>query len=144
MRTFVLLFAFVFAVAAPGVALAHPTVFILLSAQEALSCGIVSEVLPPDELLPRAHAIARDIAEHTAPVAVSITRRLLWRQWMEPDPAAAKAREDRLFYWIGQHPDVAEGVNAFLDKRPPQWQGKASQDGLPPELAASLALEPEP
>src|SRR3954453_2634717 len=45
--------------------------------EEALEAGLVREVLAPDELLPRAYALAREIADNTAPVSVALARRLL-------------------------------------------------------------------
>lgn len=102
----------------------------LVTADEARALGLVSRVLPHDELLPAAQAMARDIADNTAPASVAIAKRLLWRQLAELDPAAAKRREDALFYWSGKQPDAAEGVEAFLAKRPPAWtMSKAAGPG---------------
>src|SRR5215217_3156425 len=50
----------------------------LFSAAEALDAGLVRAVLPAEELLPAAHALAREIADNTAPVSVALARRLLW------------------------------------------------------------------
>ncbi len=100
----------------------------MLSAREALAYGLVSEVVPDDELLPRAQAIAREIAEHTAPVAVAVTKRLLWRQLRETDLHAAEQIEQQVFTWCGAQPDAREGVRAFLEKRPPRWQMRTSTD----------------
>lgn len=58
----------------------------LLDAQEVLRGGLVGEVLAPEELLPRAREIAREIVEETAPVAIALTRQMLWRFASEPDP----------------------------------------------------------
>lgn len=93
----------------------------VLAAEEAHEYGLVSRVYPHEELLEAAQALGREIATHSSPSAVGVTKRLLWRQWMQPDPIAAKVREDGLFYWIGKQPDAAEGVKSFLEKRPPQW-----------------------
>lgn len=100
----------------------------ILNAVEALEYGLVSRVVPHDELLPAALAVARDIATNTAPVSVAITRRLLWRQMLSSDPVAAKALEDELFHWVGKQADAAEGVNAFLEKRDPRWTLSATRD----------------
>jgi enoyl-CoA hydratase/carnithine racemase len=96
----------------------------ILDATEALAYGLVSRVVPHASLLDEAIALGSEIAEHTAPVAVAATKRLLWRQLSESDPTAAKAREDEMFAWIGKHPDCAEGVQAFLEKRKPSWRGR--------------------
>lgn len=105
----------------------------ILSAAEALEYGIVSRVVPHERLLEEATGLARDIAANTAPVSVAITKRLVWRQMLEPDPVRAKQNEDALFHWIGKQPDAAEGVNSFLEKREPRWSMSAARD-LPPEL----------
>ena len=105
----------------------------ILSAAEALEHGVVSRVVPHDELMASARKMAEDIARNTAPLSVAITKRLLWRQLSETDPVRAKALEDALFDWIGKQPDAAEGVLSFLGKRDPRWTGTAP-DGLPPEI----------
>src|SRR3546814_18907550 len=51
----------------------------LFGADEALKGGLVSEVVAPEALLPRARQIARAIADNTAPVSVALTRPMLWR-----------------------------------------------------------------
>lgn len=105
----------------------------ILTAREALDFGLVSRVVPHDRLLDVAYDIARDIAANTAPVSVAITKRLIWRQLVCDDPAEAKALEDRLFHWAGKQPDAAEGVESFLEKRPPRWRMSAARD-LPEEI----------
>jgi len=109
----------------------------ILGANEALEQGIVSRVVPADELLTVARSIATDIAKNTAPASVAITKRLVWRQLMESDPRRAKALEDELFYWAGKQPDAAEGVKSFLEKREPRWTMRPSTDL--PDAIASIA-----
>ncbi len=58
----------------------------LLTPDEVLTGGLVSEVLAPEDLLPRAREIAREIVEETAPVSIALTRQLLWRFSAEPEP----------------------------------------------------------
>ncbi len=100
----------------------------ILTAPEALDYGVISRVVAHDDLLPVAREMALDIARNTAPLSVALTRQLLWEQLSESDPVRAKEREDELFHWIGRQPDAAEGVNAFLEKRPPCWtMSKTSQ-----------------
>ena len=96
-----------------------------IAADEALRLGLVSRVVPHDELLDTAHAMARSIATGTSPVAVAMTKRLLWRQLADPDPDHARAREDAIFRWSGRQPDAVEGVTSFLEKRPPRWPSRA-------------------
>ena len=51
----------------------------LFSAQEAKDCGLVRSLHAPDELLPAACALAREIADNSAPVSIALTRQMLWR-----------------------------------------------------------------
>lgn len=100
----------------------------LLSAREALEYGVVGRVVPDAELLPAARAIARDIAQHAGPVAVAVTKRLLWHMQGVPDAEEAQAIEGPLFAWATGTPDAAEGIVSFLEKRPPRWSMRVSTD----------------
>ena len=99
---------------------------------EAAVLGLASKALPAAEVLPAAIALARDIAENSAPVAVAIIKHLLW-QHAAATPAEMKRREDRLFAWIGAQPDAREGIEAFLEKRNPRWSMSVNRD-LPDSL----------
>ena len=92
----------------------------IFTAAEALDMGIVSQVLPKDELLPAAQAMAADYA-NTAPASVAITKRLLW-QGLDSNPRDMMRAEGPAFAWLGNQPDAKEGVVSFLEKRPPEWQ----------------------
>jgi enoyl-CoA hydratase/carnithine racemase len=106
----------------------------IVNAREALEFGLVSRVVPDAELLPAARALARDIAVNTAPVAVALTKRLLWHMQDVGDPAAANAIDLPAFGWATQSPDAREGIRAFLEKREPRWSMRPSVDL--PELSA--------
>lgn len=95
--------------------------------REAVELRLATKALPAAEVLPAALALARDFAENTAPVAVAIIKRLLW-QGAASTPSEMKRREDRLFAWIGAQPDAREGVEAFLEKRPPRWSMSVSRN----------------
>jgi enoyl-CoA hydratase/carnithine racemase len=100
----------------------------LFSAEEALRGGLVSEVTAPEDLLRRAWAIARSIADNTAPVSVAITRQMLWRLSSESSPWPTLKVDGALAMALGATGDVREGVSAFLEKRPPAFPGKVSTD----------------
>lgn len=90
-------------------------------AGEALSAGLVREVLPTDEVLPRALEIARGIADDTSAVSVALTRQMLWRQLGEPHPMSANRLESKALLALGSMGDAREGVAAFKEKRPAQF-----------------------
>lgn len=103
----------------------------VFDAAEALRGGLVESVVPPDQLLVRAREIAREIAENTAPVAVALTRQMLWRFTGDPTPWDTLAVDGTMARTLGSGPDVREGVAAFLEKRPPAFPGRVSSD-MPP------------
>jgi len=100
----------------------------LVRAPEALEMGLVSRVVPDAELLPTAQSLAREIARETAPVAVALTKQLIWRFLSEPDPSAAEKLDGLVFGWTTQSPDAKEGIRSFLEKRTPRWGMKVSTD----------------
>jgi len=108
----------------------------MIRGREAAELGLATKALPAAEVLPAAVALARDIALNAAPVSVAITKRLLW-DGLNAAPAEMKRREDRLFAWVGSQPDAREGVQAFLEKRPPRWSMRPSRDL--PDLAGGLS-----
>jgi enoyl-CoA hydratase/carnithine racemase len=100
----------------------------ILNAREALDFGLVSRVVPDAELPGAARELARDIARNTGPVAVALTKRLVWHMQQVGTPEEAHATDLPLFVWSTQTPDAREGIRAFLDKRPPQWSMRPSTD----------------
>ena len=109
----------------------------VFSAQEALEGGLVRSVHPAEELLGVARGLAREIAEHTAPVSVALARQLLWRMLGAAHPMEAHRADSRAMVARGRSADVVEGVTAFLEKRPAVFPDRVS-DGLP-EVFARLA-----
>jgi enoyl-CoA hydratase/carnithine racemase len=104
----------------------------VFDAAEAQRGGLVESLHAPEALLPAAMAIAREIADSTAPVAVALTRQLLWRFTAEPLPDDLLALDSALNRTLGAGPDVREGVAAFLEKRAAQFPGRVSAD-MPPQ-----------
>ncbi|VIO71666.1 crotonase/enoyl-CoA hydratase family protein [Bradyrhizobium ivorense] len=100
----------------------------IFPAQEALTGRLVSKVVPPDQLLPTARALALDIAAKTAPVSIALVRQMMWRMLGADDPMEAHKIESRGLYTRGRSQDVKEGVMAFLEKRPALFKDKISSD----------------
>ncbi|MEM7190626.1 MAG: crotonase/enoyl-CoA hydratase family protein [Pseudomonadota bacterium] len=100
-------------------------------AQEALDGGLVAEVLPPEDLLPRANEIAREIAENTSAVSVAMIRQMMWRMLGADHPMEAHKLDSRGMVYMGAQADAKEGVTSFLEKRPAEYSMKPSQD-MPP------------
>jgi enoyl-CoA hydratase/carnithine racemase len=97
-------------------------------AQEALAGGLVKQVVAPDALMDTARALAREIADHAAPVSVALTRQMMWRMLGADHPMEAHKVDSRAIYARGRMQDVKEGINSFLEKRPPVFQEKVSKD----------------
>jgi enoyl-CoA hydratase/carnithine racemase len=97
-------------------------------AAEALQGGLVRSVHAPDDLLPAATALAREIADNTAPVSVAMTRQMMWRLSAARDPMEAHRIDSRAIFDRGASPDAAEGVTSFLEKRPAQYPCTVSRD----------------
>jgi enoyl-CoA hydratase/carnithine racemase len=100
----------------------------VFQADEALAGGLVSEVTEPEDLLPRAMAIAREISDETSAISIAVTRALLWRFSEEADPLKVLGVDGPLAMAMGGSADVKEGVAAFLEKRKPNFPGKVSTD----------------
>ena len=100
----------------------------VFGADEALAGGLVSRVVPPAELLPAAYAIAREIAEHTAPVSIALTRQMLWRMLGADHPMEAHKVDSKGIFTLGASPDVREGIAAFREKRPARFGMSPSRD----------------
>jgi enoyl-CoA hydratase/carnithine racemase len=100
----------------------------VFDAQEALRGGLVKEVVKPEELLPRAYALAAEIRDNTAPVSVALIRQMLWRLSSLDHPMEAHKIDSRGIYSRGASEDVKEGVVSFLEKRPAKFPQKVSTD----------------
>jgi enoyl-CoA hydratase/carnithine racemase len=100
----------------------------IFDAAEAQSGRLVSRILPADDLLPAANALAREIADNTAPVSVALTRQMLWRMLGADHPMEAHRVDSRAIYSRGRTADAKEGVVSFLEKRAPAFPDRISTD----------------
>ena len=100
----------------------------IFSADEALGGRLVSRVLAPDELLPAAQALGREIAQNTSAVSVALSRQMLWRMLGAEHPMDAHRVDSRAIFAMGRSKDAYEGVSSFLEKRPPRFPMRVSQD----------------
>jgi enoyl-CoA hydratase/carnithine racemase len=100
----------------------------IFPAAEALAAGLVHSVHPAAELLPAAYALARELTESSAPVAVAVSRRMLWQMFGTGTPELAHELDSRGIFFLGRSPDCEEGVHSFLEKRPAQFTMRVSTD----------------
>ena len=100
----------------------------LFGADEALAGRLVRSLHEPADLLPAARSIAAEIVEHAAPVSVALTRQLMWRGLTLAHPMDAHSADSRAILERGRSADAREGVSAFLEKRPPVFTNRVSEE----------------
>lgn len=100
----------------------------VFTSEEAHARGLVRSLHRPDELLPAAHALAREIADNTSPVSVALARRMMLDMLDASHPMEAHRLESRLIVARGRSGDASEGVTSFLEKRAPVYPDKVSRD----------------
>lgn len=93
-----------------------------LTAEEALRYGLVNRVVPRECYLEEAIRFAAQIAAR-APVAVRLAKESI-NAVEEMSLQAGLAHERRLFYMLFATEDQKEGMDAFVNKRPANWQGR--------------------
>lgn len=90
-----------------------------ISAQRAYELGILSEVVPADQLRATAGKLAAAVATNS-PTAMRATKKALWHS-LEVGLSDARNAAVEEIWRLRNHPDHAEGAQAFREKRPPNW-----------------------
>lgn len=93
-----------------------------LSAAEALQHGLINRVVPAEVYLDEALKLAAEIAER-APVAIRLAKEAINANF-EMSLRDGIAHERRLFYMLFSTDDQKEGMDAFINKRKPNWKGQ--------------------
>jgi enoyl-CoA hydratase/carnithine racemase len=106
---------------------------------EALAAGLIRSVHDPDELLPAAYELAREIADNTSATSVTMTRAMLWHMLGAPHPMAAHQIDSPITEWCFASPDFREGALSFLQKRAPAFTNR-----VPADLPGFLPLWEDP
>ena len=93
-----------------------------LTAQEAYQFGMVNHVVPVEGYLEEALRLAEEIAVR-APIAVRAAKKMI-NQTFEQTLSEGLAAEKQAFYNLFASQDQKEGMQAFIEKRNPEWKGK--------------------
>jgi enoyl-CoA hydratase/carnithine racemase len=101
----------------------------ILSAEEALAGRYVKAVVPAEQLLEEAYAIARKIASHS-PVAIALSRHMMYRNAAQAHPLEAHKVDSLAIFYTSQT-SGKEGVSSFREKRKATFSDKTSTD-MPP------------
>jgi enoyl-CoA hydratase len=94
----------------------------MLSAREAYAIGLVNRVAPVEGFLDEAKRLANEVAAR-APLAVRLAREAV-RYGAETTVRDGLEIERRNFYLLFDTEDQKEGMQAFIEKRPPEYKGR--------------------
>jgi enoyl-CoA hydratase/carnithine racemase len=100
----------------------------IFTAREGLEMGLFSRVVPPEQLIPTARQIAREIADNTSAVSTALARQMIWKMLTESHPMRAHILESQGLTAMFAADDVREGGASFFEKRPPRFTMKPSKD----------------
>ena len=91
-------------------------------ASEEADSGLFNHIVPAGDVLTKAQEIAREIADNTSAVSVALSKALLWHGLGQDDPQSAHLIDSKCIHWTGANADAYEGVQSFLEKRPPEFK----------------------
>jgi enoyl-CoA hydratase/carnithine racemase len=91
-----------------------------LTARQALELGLVGEVLPAADVMPRARELAAKISQHS-PTALARSKQVIW-EGLDMGLDAALENAWHAINGHNAHPDLKEGAVAFVEKRKPRWE----------------------
>jgi enoyl-CoA hydratase len=94
----------------------------MVDAAEALRIGLVNRVVPKDRLLPESEALLRKMLAN-GPISLRLTMEAV-SAGLEMPFDEAQGQEAALFGLLCTTEDMKEGTRAFLEKRPPRFQGR--------------------
>jgi enoyl-CoA hydratase/carnithine racemase len=100
----------------------------VFDAAEALKSELVRSLHAPDDLLPAARALAKELTSQSAPVSIALTRQMMWRMMGAASPMDAHRLDSRLVWARGGMADAKEGVTSFLEKRAAVYSDTVSGD----------------
>lgn len=100
----------------------------VFSAQEALEGGLISKILPPEKLLPTAREMALEIVDNNSIISTALTRQMMWSMLCADHPMEAHKIESKCLHYMSQSRDFMEGVESFLQKRPPKFPMRPGKD----------------
>jgi enoyl-CoA hydratase/carnithine racemase len=98
----------------------------ILSAEHALSAGLVTAIHEPDQLMSEARALALSFVSDRSPASLALIRGMIYRHAGSSTPLEAHL-EESLAMWHTSQRDGKEGVHAFVEKRPANFRDPASQ-----------------